>query len=965
MRTALRILAITLAAYYVITLLVITPALNILPGWYVEKNWGRTLDTRWVILNPFKLSLDLASAKLSEPDGEHFLEIGDSSVNLSLSSLWQSGVVLDELTLHDLDVKLVRSGEERFNFSDLMPAADDSAPEEESGPPPGVTIHLVDISAKRIAVSDLTRKTPYSSEWTGLKLNVHELSTVLEEGKPYLLEFSGPDGGTLRWEGTLSIPGEYSEGTLQIADVHMHTLWQAAEPWLKFEVESGRLGLAAGYRISWQEPLSYQLDEGRFELNELAIVPRDASALPETNITLRELVIDGIDVSSETLSAQVDGVAIDGLAASGFSEGTRISLAEMIMGPADPNEPVAAEEPPAADEDSDAPQWSAQLDDFQVSDSTINWRSEYTEPALLAVTPIAIEASNLQWPLAGEAPFGLTLSINDTAAFELQGKAILDTGSAELSYALSELPLSWFNPNLPQALNAAITDGRLGLDGSLTLGDFQPLNVKLDAAITDFAAQQEGEETTFTRWDAVRASGLEVDLDASAVALQQLEISGYAGRLHIHEDGSINASKIWQAEMAAAEDNMADNGETSAGTAAETGDADADSNGDATPEESTPWSIDLEQVLIGDSQVDFMDESLPITFRAVIGELNGRINGISSTPGTAADVDIKGSVNETAPVTLTGTASPLADPMALDLELDFKAVDMALLSPYSATYAGYKIKSGLLDLELDYKLDNDQLRGENNLRLDQFTLGGKVDSEKAINAPLELAIAIMTDSNGVIDMSVPVSGSVDDPSFELGSVISKAFVGALTGIVTAPFKALASLVGTEADLHLLSFTPGSAEPGAGTQQKLADLATALSQRPKIRLALDGRVDAEEDRARLQLNALRESLLEDGLSPEALDSKNESWSAAIDRRFAQLPGAAEAAETTTTREKQRELAATFSVTDAQLVELAQARALSVKTWLVDEAGVSPERAVIGATNLSDGEHRFSGVELDIR
>ena len=648
LRTALRILAIALAAYYVLALLIITPALNFLPAWYVEKTWGRNLETRWVILNPFKLSLDLASARLSEPDGERFLDIGESSVNLSLTSLWRPGIVLDELKVHDLYVNIVRNSETSFNFSDLLPADDGSEPEEDEGPPLALTIQQVDISSEAIVVNDLTRETPYQSAWTGLSLNVQELSTVLEEGKPYALEVTGPEGGTLRWEGTLSLPGAYSEGAFQISGVRMHNLWQAAEPWLSFEVTKGRMDLAANYRVGWQGPLSYHLGEGSFGLSEVAIAPRASSDLADTAISLKELAIDGIDVSSDTLSAKIDSVMIDGLVASGFSEGTRISLEEMLLGAADPNEPAAAP-PPAPEDDSDAAQWSAQLQQFEVRNSGINWRSEYTEPALLRVTPIAAEASNLQWPLAGKAPFALDLSINDTARVDVEGEITLDSGDADISYSLSALPLPWFNPNLPSALNAAITSGQVDLEGAVSLHDFFPAKITLDAAITEFSAHQKDVETTFTSWSAVRATGLEVDLDTQAFALQELAINDYSGRLHIYQDGSINALNIWQAELSSAEATPAPASEQGGAQEASGPDATADATDEAGAEESAPWSVNLAQVLISDSQVDFMDESLPITFRAVVGELNGHIKGISSEPGASAEVDMQGSVNDTAP----------------------------------------------------------------------------------------------------------------------------------------------------------------------------------------------------------------------------------------------------------------------------------------------------------------------------
>ena len=417
-----------------------------------------------------------------------------------------------------------------------------------------------------------------------------------------------------------------------------------------------------------------------------------------------------------------------------------------------------------------------------------------------------------------------------------------------------------------------------------------------------------------------------------------MSIDNYSGRIHINEDGSINAQNLWKQEV---------------------GDQAQEVTEDLS--EGEAWSVSLPLISISDSDIDFMDESLPIHFRTVVGDINGHIKGISSAQGATTEVDIKGAVDGYAPVTLAGTAQPLRSPPAIDLNLTFAGVDMALLSPYSGTYAGYAIERGVLNLDLKYAMEDNRLKGNNKILIDQMKLGEQVESEKAVDLPLELALALLTDSKGVIDMEIPVSGNVDDPQFSVGSVVMGALVNLITKAVTSPFTLLASLVDSEEDLQRVNFKSGSAELETPSREQLDKLNSALEQRPELNLVIAGRLQLETDRERLQKNLLQAELLADGLPEAELSSKGPQWEQAIATRYQSVaPG-----ETTLTAgEQYLKLAQAMPLPDESLLELAAARAVAVKAYLVNEAGLNPDRAAIAKPNLDAKRNRYSGVELEI-
>ena len=243
-------------------------------------------------------------------------------------------------------------------------------------------------------------------------------------------------------------------------------------------------------------------------------------------------------------------------------------------------------------------------------------------------------------------------------------------------------------------------------------------------------------------------------------------------------------------------------------------------------------------------------------------------------------------------------------------------------------------------------------------------LGEKIDSDKAVDVPLELALALLTDSNGVIDMQVPVSGNIDDPEFDVGSVIFNAFLNLITKAITAPFTLLANLVNSEEDMQRLTFASGSADLDEANKTKLTQLTEALKQRPGLSLVISGRLNIPADRERLQKNTLKKQLLEAGLSAEALDNKGPDWEKAIGKRYKSLPGNSGQPAATSPREQYLQVAKTIEVTDSQMIELAGQRAVAVKRYLVNESQLDANRAVVEQTALDDEAQLFSGVELSI-
>jgi hypothetical protein len=215
-------------------------------------------------------------------------------------------------------------------------------------------------------------------------------------------------------------------------------------------------------------------------------------------------------------------------------------------------------------------------------------------------------------------------------------------------------------------------------------------------------------------------------------------------------------------------------------------------------------------------------------------------------------VDLEGQVNEFGQARIEGEINALDPTRQTDIRMIFRNLEIARLTPYTVQFAGYAIEEGRLDTDLVYRFEDRRMQGENNIVIREMRLGDKVDHPDAGNLPLGLAVALLTDSEGVIDLDVPVEGDLDNPEFRIGKVVMQAIGNLITKVVTAPFRLLGNLVGIDSeDFGVLSFEPGSAEISPPDREQLLKLAEAMAQRPELALEVSGVWAPELDRPALQ------------------------------------------------------------------------------------------------------------------
>jgi hypothetical protein len=564
---------------------------------------------------------------------------------------------------------------------------------------------------------------------------------------------------------------------------------------------------------------------------------------------------------------------------------------------------------------------------------------------------------------------------------------------------LKEFDLPTLQPYVAQQTDMTIYRGRLGTQLQVAYAATPPKGqprLKLSGGIqlTDLATRDNPTGSDFITWKALQITGLRYQLAPDSLEIDQVRALGAYGRVIIGANGGMNVSEVLRpagspppaptpVTAPAAKSAKSAKSPKSAKVAARQ--TVADQPGAAQPASGPPgMPIRIKRVEILDGAADFTDHSVEPNFSAAILGLHGSIVGLSSDPASRAQVTLDGSVDRYAPVSIKGQLSPFAPMAYTDLALGFHNIELTTFNPYSGKFAGYSIAQGKLSTDLHYHIENRKLDASHHVVIDQLVFGAATESKQAVPLPVKLAVALLKDRNGVIDLELPVSGSVDDPTFKLGPIIWKVVVNLITKIVTAPFSMLGSLFGGGEKLAYIDFPAGSAQMSDAEAQKLPQLAKALMERPQLKLDIPlHTISALDD------EALEKLALEQALASAAASGKGGKRAAsqlnalvALYRQSFQTdpayppeiggtagdsakPGSAAANDADAARIAwlQQQLLARFKPTREQRDALGRARAEAAQAALLTGQELPPERVFL--TERESGGGTEGNVRMEMK
>jgi hypothetical protein len=504
--------------------------------------------------------------------------------------------------------------------------------------------------------------------------------------------------------------------------------------------------------------------------------------------------------------------------------------------------------------------------------------------AKVHVQDLAVKLEGAGSDLTQPVSFDAALNLREGGQLSAHGKVVPADGGLVADVRVKQLALAPLEPLLGKYVKLKIAGGSVSAQGRLTAGTGAAKSPRLRyVGGLDIAGLVLNEETgeLFVSWKTLGADKLVASLTPDLLEIPELRVVEPDAKLIIENDRTLNAARLLVQPAAS-------------GVSVEPPPpAPAQSSDD-------PFPVRIQRLRFQDAKLDFADLSLRPQFGAKIYELQGVVTGLSSKRDSRSQIELDGRVDEFGLVRVRGELNPFAPSDNTDVNVVFKNVDMVPASPYSMKFAGYKIAEGKISLDLQYKVRNRQLEGVNQIVIDKLTLGERVDSPDALKLPLELAIAILKDSEGRIELGVPVSGNMSDPQFSYGAVIWKAIGSVLTKIVSAPFRALGSMLGVSGEkLEAIDFDPGSDKVLPPEREKLKQVAQLLSKRPQLKLSVAGQYSEAADGAALKTRAVRIEIakragikLEAGEEAGPLDLGSRAVRGALRDLYAERFGAAE-------------------------------------------------------------------------
>jgi uncharacterized protein involved in outer membrane biogenesis len=804
---------------------------------YVREDLHRTLRLGQVRFNPFTFALDIHDAAILE-HGRTVAGLVRLHLDYQASSLFSGVHTLREVSLVQPYANAIILPDGHLNLAELLPKSEPDAPI------PNVLIQAFAIRDGRVDFADRSHRLLPTKVLAPLSLSLRDLRTGGGRGR-FRLDTRTEDGEGLAWQGQLSLQPVASSGHFVLNGLKASSVQEFLADALPMVLAAGQIDLAGDYNFAIPPGTGIQLDATlpKITLKDLAMRARDSK---NDWVIVPTITVEGTRLSLARHQAEIAALKISGLKAQAWRETDgSINLVRLFM----PAQPAAGKSMDMAGSSATtttatpapAMDWDLRLAELALSDGHVRFEDRSVRPVgKFDLAPLSVVVRGISLDMGKPVAVSASTGVNGTSSLRLAGEVVPSAPSADIKVEVSGLPLSSLLMYLPNYPDLVLHSGTIAASGTLSL---QPqaapgplLRYDGTASIARFDLVEKASRQVLVAWD--RLDLLGIALAHAPDSLRVKRITARRPQMHVvvMPDQTLNMTNILASP-------------TPATTRPST----------TTTKESMPV-VDIGDIVLDGGSMEFADLSITPNFHARIEALRGNISDVSTTPDSIARIALAGHViDRYSPVTIEGRLNPLAYDEMTDITMAFRNIELPVFNPYSGRYAGYAIAKGKLSTELHYTIDRRQLKADHHVIIDQLQWGQATASKDKVSLPIRLATALLKDVHGVIDLQLPVTGSLDDPKFRIGPVVWQIVKNLVVKVATAPFRFLGSMFKGAEDAQFVDFQPGSPELTDKVRKALPELANSLTDRPEVRLDIPAGPITEADLTALDERAFQSAL----------------------------------------------------------------------------------------------------------
>lgn len=806
--------------------LIFLPSLYTLSGFVILPWWVRTqmpslleeklhlfVSMDKVLFNPFTFELHVNHFALRDTAKNDVATLEHLYINYDPSYLFKKEFFVKSLLLEQpfVDLKIDPKGNlTLLSLFPINPSSESNTTTDTSLNMPFIIEH-VEIQNAKTNFSDERPKEPFKLEIGPINYTVNNLSFYKDDLSIHALKVMLKNEEKITLASSASFEPLKFYGELGISHLPISNFWRYALPNIPATLAQGELTLKVPFSIdlSKEKPL-VSLEKASALLENIRFVDTKQKTVVEVpSLKLETIDFDlqtsNISIEKATLSKPFVDVQLE--------KDYSVNLLQLFT----PKSVPTQNKTPIPTTQETKHEWKFALKTFEINEATIDVTDKNVKSTPIHFAPLKLTAQNITHDQNSPIAYDFNSTIDTTASLNAKGVFIPATASLEMAMNASKLSLEKAQPYITLFTTTLIQDGSLSLTSKLSASfDQKPMfKIEGDATVSKFSLADKL-KNSLVAWETLNVSNIAYNLSPETLSIQKITLDKPYINLDIKKDGTTNFSNLLNTSAAQSPSKTQKKPTT-------TKDA---------------MSIYIGNIELKRGTTHFKDASLLLPFATFADRLNGSMSTLNTKNTKPSVLKLEGKVDKYGYAKIDGSVLPFNFKDRATLKILFKNIDMPSLSPYTSKFIGYAIKEGKLSMDLNYKIKKGIMEGANKINLDSLILGEKIESKDASNLPLGLAIAILKDSRGQIDLDLSVSGDLNDPEFRYGSIVWKAIGNLIGSIVTSPFKLLGSMLGIETEnLKSIDFAAGESAFIASEEEKMEQYRQILDKRAELKLII--------------------------------------------------------------------------------------------------------------------------------